>query len=70
MNRGERSGPPNWELVQQTVAQPLVELRNAVADELLRRQSSQALVPIDREPVPPEYAEKVRRYYESLGGGK
>jgi len=45
-------------------------LRDAVAQELLRRESAEALVPIDREPVPPEYAEKVRRYYERLGSGR
>ena len=41
-----------------------------MAEELLRRESSEALVPIDREPVPPEYAEQVRRYYERLGSGR
>jgi hypothetical protein len=45
-------------------------LRDAVSEELLRRESSEALVPIDREPVPPKYGEAVRRYYELLGSGK
>ena len=41
-----------------------------IAAELLRRDSADARVPIDREPVPAAYAEEVRRYYERLGSGK
>jgi hypothetical protein len=35
-----------------------------------RRESPDALVPIDRDPVPPQFAEGVRRYYERLGSGR
>jgi hypothetical protein len=56
-------------MVREFVGRPLVELRDQVAQELLRREGSEALVPIDREPVPPEYADQVRRYYERLGSG-
>jgi len=48
----------------------LVELRDRVAAELLRRTAKQAIVPLDRDPVPPKYAEKMRLYYERLGSGK
>jgi hypothetical protein len=61
---------PNWNLVRISVAEPLNELRRRVSDELLRRESKDALVPIDGDPVPEEYAERVREYYESLGSGK
>lgn len=64
------SAEPNWELVQQQVAGPLAELRDRVAEELLRRTSKKALVPLDRDPVPPQYSEKTRRYYERLGSGQ
>jgi hypothetical protein len=64
------SEAPNWEIVQETVSRPLVELRDKVQQELLRKQSTEAMVPIDREPVPPEYAEQVRRYWERLGSGR
>jgi hypothetical protein len=64
------SQEPNWGLVQSQVAGPLVELSNRVADELLRRNSKQAVVPLDRDPVPPKYSEKTRRYYEQLGSGR
>ena len=37
------------------------------AEELARRESNDALVPIDRDPVPPQFSELVRRYYEQLG---
>ncbi|MDB5391256.1 MAG: hypothetical protein JWM11_6902 [Planctomycetaceae bacterium] len=64
------SAEPNWKLVRVNVAEPLIELSNRVADELLRRNSKQAIVPLDRDPVPPKYSEKTRRYYEQLGNGK
>jgi hypothetical protein len=64
------SQQPNWDLVQQQVAGPLFELQERVAEELLRRTSKKALVPLDRDPVPPQYSEKTRRYYEKLGAGK
>jgi hypothetical protein len=63
------SAEPNWELVQQQVAGPLVTLTDRVAEELLRRTSQQAIVPLDRDPVPPQFSEKTRRYYERLGSG-
>ena len=46
---------------------PLVELRTRINEELARRESKEALVPIDRDPVPTRYTELVRRYYEQLG---
>lgn len=64
------SKEPNWELVREFVGGPLVELRDQVADELMRRQTTEAMVPIDREPVPPQYADQVREYYERLGSGR
>jgi len=64
------SKAPNWKLVRVNVAEPLAELTNRVSDELLRRKSKQAVVPLDRDPVPPKYSEKTRRYYEQLGIGQ
>ena len=63
------SAPPNWDLVRVQVAEPLSELRDRVAEELIRRTSKQAIVPLDRDPVPPKYTEKTRLYYERLGSG-
>lgn len=64
------SAPPNWDIVREQVAEPLVELQERISEELLRRTSKKALVPLDRDPVPPEYAEQTRRYYERLGSGQ
>jgi hypothetical protein len=57
---------PQWDLVQMEMARPLAEVRQRLSQELARRQSEDALVPIDRDPVPRRYAERVRRYYERL----
>jgi hypothetical protein len=61
---------PDWANVQLQVVKPLVEVRNAIADELARRGPKDNLVPIDRDPVPTRYSELVRRYYEELGKEK
>jgi hypothetical protein len=61
------SVPPNWEMVKTKIGTPLADLRNRLTEELARRESKENLVPIDRDPVPTKYAERVRRYYEELG---
>lgn len=61
------SKTPQWPLVQAELAGPLFEVRNRVAEELARREKSDSLVPIDRDPVPGRYSDLVRRYYEKLG---
>jgi hypothetical protein len=58
---------PQWDLVRNQVYGPLTELRNRVAEELARAQSTESLVPIDRDPVPTKFSDLVRRYYEKLG---
>ena len=57
----------HWPLVRLQVASPLAEVRNRVAEELARREKPDALVPIDRDPVPQKFSDLVKRYYEKLG---
>jgi len=59
---------PQWNLVEQFITNPLTELRNRIGEELAKLKSDEAMVPIDRDPVPGRYAELVRKYYENLGG--
>ena len=61
---------PQWDLVKTDTLGPLVEVRQRVQEELTRRESSDSLVPIDRDPVPKKYSELVRRYYEKLGSSE
>jgi hypothetical protein len=58
---------PQWDLVRTLVIEPLAELRQRVGDELAKLDSDDAMVPIDRDPVPERFAEAVRRYFENLG---
>jgi hypothetical protein len=60
---------PDWQTVQTMVVRPLADLRDEISREILRRDNSAAKVPVDREPIPPAYADQVRRYYERLGEG-
>ena len=64
------SKEPDWNQLKNLVAEPINELRNRIAEEVRRRESPDSLVPIDRDPVPPQFAEGVRRYYERLGSGR
>ncbi len=61
---------PDWAVVRTQIIQPLAEVQSRIGEELARRDSSDSLVPIDRDPVPNRYADSVRRYYEELGKDK
>lgn len=61
---------PDWTKLQELVAEPLNELSRRIGEEIRRRKSPDSLVPIDRDPVPPEFSDSVRRYYERLGSGE
>ena len=60
------SKQPNWDLVRMSVYGPMRELEQRLAEELARRTPDDELVPIDRDPVPDQYAELVKQYYEEL----
>jgi predicted nucleic acid-binding Zn-ribbon protein len=70
MDLKRHSQTPNWDVVASDILQPLVELRDRVLEEARRRQGEEDLAPIDRDPVPAEFQEQVRRYYERLGRGR
>jgi hypothetical protein len=61
---------PDWAVVRLQVINPLAQVRDRIAEELARRQSTDNLVPIDRDPVPTRYSDLVRHYYEELGKEK
>jgi hypothetical protein len=60
---------PQWDLVQTQVIKPLTELRERVSERLAQLQSDEAMVPIDRDPVPDRFTELVKTYFENLGQG-
>ena len=61
---------PQWDLVRKLIADPLKELRSEVSEELMRLAAERnALIPIDRDPVPSQYQKQLNRYYENLGRG-
>ncbi|MFO1094864.1 MAG: hypothetical protein U0992_16405 [Planctomycetaceae bacterium] len=60
------SKTPDWNLVRTEIYGPLLELQTRVAEEIARRRPQNDLVPIDRDPVPEQYSELVREYYEKL----
>jgi hypothetical protein len=60
---------PQWDLVQSQVIKPLTELRERVSERLAQLQSTEAMVPIDRDPVPDRFTELVKTYFENLGQG-
>jgi hypothetical protein len=58
---------PQWNVVQSDIVSPLHILQSRVAEELARIESKEAVVPLDRDPVPNKYSDLVSRYYEKLG---
>jgi hypothetical protein len=67
MDLKKRDVLPRKELVFSDIITPLRIVQNRVADELARRESKEAIVPVDRDPVPKRYSDLVSRYYENLG---
>lgn len=66
-NRQDELKKPDWTVVKLQILDPLVQVRQRVAEDLARKESKETLAPIDRDPVPNRFAETVRRYYENLG---
>jgi hypothetical protein len=58
---------PQWDLVRSQIMEPLAELKAQIGEKLAQLESDDALVPIDRDPVPDRFAEIVRKYFENLG---
>jgi hypothetical protein len=66
----ENGKPPKWDLVDMQILRPMTEINKRLEQELSLRQPKRELVPVDHDPVPEQYSELVRRYYERLGGRK
>jgi len=58
---------PKWDLVKSQLLDEMTDLQNRINQEIRKLDSDRSMVPIDREPVPEEFDELVRRYYELLG---
>ena len=58
---------PRWEMIEASIVDPMDEVNRWIRQELAREENPDALQSVDRDPVPQQYSEAVRRYYESLG---
>jgi hypothetical protein len=65
-----RARKPTDEEVRAQVLNPMAEIRQQLLEDLARLQNARSLVPLDHDPVPDNYSELVRKYYEKLGGGQ
>lgn len=63
----ESGRKPSENILKQDVVAPLTQVRVWLRQELARRENPQGLAPLDRDPVPENFAELVRKYYEQLG---
>lgn len=62
---------PQWPLVRKLIVQPLDQLQEKVQEALLRSSAERnAIVPVDRDPLPSNYQQQVDKYYENLGSGQ
>ena len=64
------SKEPQWDLVQETILDPMRELQQQIDEELAKLHEDEPLIPLDRDPVPERFKELVREYYKTLGAGK
>jgi hypothetical protein len=61
---------PQVAVLNQRITAPLMELRDRVVEELSKKDAGKNLAPVDRDPVPAEFRDLVKRYYKELGAGK
>jgi hypothetical protein len=61
---------PSDQVLKQDVVRPLTQVRVWLQQELARQENPQSLVPLDRDPVPENFSELVKRYYEKLGSAQ
>ena len=61
---------PEAATIQNRITDPLIELRQRITEELSKMNRENPIAPIDRDAVPSEFRDLVRRYYEELGAGK
>lgn len=61
--------PPEAASINQKITEPLIELRQRISEEIAKMNRENPVAPIDRDPVPSEFRDLVRRYYEELGAG-
>jgi hypothetical protein len=66
----QRRQKPDAETLRTQVLAPLAEVRARLEEDLVRLSNAKSLVPLDHDPVPENYSEMVRKYYEKLGGGQ
>jgi hypothetical protein len=61
---------PLADAVKNQVLQPMTDVRVQIQEALARLENARSLVPLDHDPVPDNYSELVRKYYEKLGGSQ
>lgn len=61
--------PPGAATIGKKITEPLIELRQRISEEIAKMNRENPVSPIDRDPVPSEFRDLVRRYYEELGAG-
>ncbi len=66
----ERGQLPPSDVVRSQILAPMTQVRVWLQQELSRQENTASLVPLDRDPVPENYSELVRKYYEKLGSAK
>ncbi|MES2596660.1 MAG: hypothetical protein V4662_15060 [Verrucomicrobiota bacterium] len=69
IDHARNDAAPQADHLKMRIVNPLVELRDRVAEELAKRDTKNPMVPVDRDPVPPAFRELVKRYYQELGNG-
>jgi hypothetical protein len=66
----DRGRAPQEKAVREQILVPLTQVRVWLREELARQENANSLVPLDRDPVPENYSELVRKYYETLGSAQ
>ena len=66
----DRGQVPSEATVREQILVPLTQVRVWLQEEAARQENASSLVPLDRDPVPENYSDLVRTYYEKLGSAQ
>ena len=61
---------PDPEEIDELIVKPLSNLARRISAERIRLEGTDESIRLDKDPVPSEFAEEVREYFQRLGAGE
>ncbi|MCM8537039.1 MAG: hypothetical protein NE334_13960 [Lentisphaeraceae bacterium] len=70
MEKKRHSKAPTVSVINKSIIEPLAQLQEELNEELSKLNDTKGKIRLDKEPIPEEYEEQVRTYFDRLGKGE